>query len=205
MTLKSFIFYCKSPKETSQTITKVLSISFKWATQDHGPRRGFHNLNQSWSQQQHFTVEDCGERWKEIVPDDINVRKTNTKQEWINLMIWVWLLWEVKEVYAIYIWELSPLQSSFVHVCIIKCAFQTTEERSTLRQVDAEWQRWRESRVPTTLQQLLNYTTLPIIPPTHTHPHHPVHCSHSPCSRVCTQGCWTRNSAPNSWLAERPD
>lgn len=30
-------------------------------------------------------------------------------------------------------------KSSFVHACMIKCAFQTTDERSTLRHVDAQW------------------------------------------------------------------
>lgn len=43
-------------------------------------------------------VEDCRELWGEIVPDNINVGKTNTEKEWVNLTIWVRLPREVKEV-----------------------------------------------------------------------------------------------------------
>lgn len=71
------------------------------------------------------------------MPDDINVGKANTEQEWINVMIWVRLPREIKEVW-VSVRVCVDKSFSSAHLCMTKCAFQTTAEGITLRQVDAE-------------------------------------------------------------------
>lgn len=89
-----------------------------------------------------FTAEDSRELWGEIAPDDINVGKANSEEKKINVgltLLWGWRGVSVCLCVCACLWVL--LQSSFVHACMMKCAFQMTEESSTLRQVDAGWQR----------------------------------------------------------------
>lgn len=56
---------------------------------------------------------------------------------WINLTVWVRLLWEVKEVW---LWCMygNHTTAQLICACVHKCAFQTTEEKGTLRQADAQ-------------------------------------------------------------------
>lgn len=69
---------------------------------------------------------------------------------------------------------------------------------------EARWRRMTEVERESCTNHITTITQLHYTPCNTPHPQ-PVHRSHSPCSGVCTQGCWTRNSSPNSWLAERPD